>query len=182
MYRILGSAELFPQHCQVPNLSLKEHLPALTEELQTTAQSIKETPKGRAMIRILQQQLDELIELVQMPPEQRVSTTNTHPPIERPIKRVLQAPAIMKTRDQMAKRNLILMKRSHCQTTCNNTPEDVPQITRDARPTIIPDYVSRKHNVTKNYTLRRSPWLISKMPGRRGVTFTPIQGLIANNA
>jgi hypothetical protein len=43
-YRISGSAELFPQHCQVPNLSPKEHLRALTEEIQTTAQSVKETP------------------------------------------------------------------------------------------------------------------------------------------
>jgi hypothetical protein len=52
-YRISGSAELFPQDCQVPNLSPKEHLRALTKELQTTAQSVKETPKGRAMIRTL---------------------------------------------------------------------------------------------------------------------------------
>jgi hypothetical protein len=44
-YRISGSAELFPQHCQVPTLSPNEHLHALTEELQTTAQSFKETPK-----------------------------------------------------------------------------------------------------------------------------------------
>jgi hypothetical protein len=113
VYRISGSAELFPQHCQVPNLSPKEHLCALTEELQTTAQSVKETTKGRAMIRVLQQQLDELIKPVQTPPEQRVSTTDTHPHIERPIQRVLQAPAKMKTRDPMAKRNLILTKRSH---------------------------------------------------------------------
>ena len=34
-YCISGSAELFPQHCQVPNLSRDEHLKALTEELQT---------------------------------------------------------------------------------------------------------------------------------------------------
>ena len=30
-YRISGSAELFPQHCQVPNLSRDEHLKALKE-------------------------------------------------------------------------------------------------------------------------------------------------------
>jgi hypothetical protein len=65
------------------------------------------------MIRTLQQQLDELIEPVQMPPEQRVSTTNTHPPIERPMQRVSQAPAIMTKRDPTAKRNLILTKRLH---------------------------------------------------------------------
>ena len=32
-YRISGSAELLPQHCQLPNLSRDEHLKALTEEL-----------------------------------------------------------------------------------------------------------------------------------------------------
>jgi hypothetical protein len=112
-YRISGSAELFPQHCQVSNLSPKEHLRALTEELQTTAQSVNETPKGRAMIRTLQQQLNELIAPVRKPPEQRVSITDTHPPIEWPIQRVLQAPVIMKARDPSAKRNLILTKRSH---------------------------------------------------------------------
>jgi hypothetical protein len=113
VYRISRSAELFPQHCQVPNLSQNEHLRALTEELQTTAQSVKETPKGKAMINTLQQQLNELMELVQTPPEQRVSKTNTHPPIKQPIQKVLQAPEIMKTRSPMAKRNLILTKRSH---------------------------------------------------------------------
>jgi hypothetical protein len=102
------------------------------------------------MINTLQQQLNELMEPVQTPPEQRVSTTNTHPPIEWPIQRVSQAPKIMKTRDPTAKRNLILTKRSHCQTTHNNTPGHVPKITRDVCPNIIPDYVSRKQNVTKN--------------------------------
>jgi hypothetical protein len=134
------------------------------------------------MIRTLQQQLDELIEPVQTPPEQRVSTTDTHPPIERPIQRVLQAPAIMTTRDLMAKRNLILTKRSHRQTTRNNTPGDIPQIIRDACPTIIPDYVSRKHNATKNYTLRHSPRLIGKTKVKKSVMFTPIQGSNASKA
>jgi hypothetical protein len=59
-YYISGSAELFPQHCQVPNLSPNEHLRALTEELQTTAHSVKATPKGRAMIKKLRQQLNDL--------------------------------------------------------------------------------------------------------------------------
>ncbi len=34
-YRILGSAKLFPQHCQVPNLSNNAHLKALTKEITT---------------------------------------------------------------------------------------------------------------------------------------------------
>jgi hypothetical protein len=34
-YRISGSAELFLQHCQVPNLSQSEHLKAITDTLAT---------------------------------------------------------------------------------------------------------------------------------------------------
>jgi hypothetical protein len=33
-YRISGSTELFPQHCQVPNLTAHQHLRALTDKLQ----------------------------------------------------------------------------------------------------------------------------------------------------
>jgi hypothetical protein len=33
-YCVSGSAELFPQHCQVPNLSNTAHLKALTKELE----------------------------------------------------------------------------------------------------------------------------------------------------
>ena len=112
-YRISGSAELFPQHCQVPNLSPYEHLRALTDELQTAAHSIKATPKGRVMIKIQCQQLNDLTAPAQTLPEQRVSTPDTHPAIDQPIQRVTQAPAIIKTRDPTAKRNLILRKRSY---------------------------------------------------------------------
>jgi hypothetical protein len=61
-------------------------------------------------------------------------------------------------------------------------PGHILQITRDACPNIIPDHMSRKQNVTKNSTLRRSPRLIGEMPGKRGVTFTPIQGSNVNMA
>ena len=43
-YRISGSAQLFPQHCQVPNLSRSEHLKALTEEL-TRKQPLQRGPR-----------------------------------------------------------------------------------------------------------------------------------------
>jgi hypothetical protein len=32
-YHISGSTELFPQHCQLPDMTLHKHLRALTEEL-----------------------------------------------------------------------------------------------------------------------------------------------------
>jgi hypothetical protein len=45
-YRILGSAKLFPQHCQVPNLSNNAHLKALTEEITTLTGIAVRTHKG----------------------------------------------------------------------------------------------------------------------------------------
>jgi hypothetical protein len=101
------------------------------------------------MIKVLQAHLDALIEPVLNPPEQMVIVDNTPPPNEQSIQRVSQAPAIMKTRDPMAKRNLILTKRIHQRQIHNYTPGYVPAITRDKRPNIIPDYVSRNHNVKK---------------------------------
>ncbi len=82
----------------------------------------------------------------------------------------------------MAKCNLILTKRSHQRPTCNNTPGYIPAITRDEQPNIIPDYASRNHNVTKNYTLQCSPRLIANTPAKRKVTFIPILGSIASKA
>jgi len=49
-YRISGSAELFPQHCQVPNLSEHAHLKALTEKLETSTGIAAKTHKGRVII------------------------------------------------------------------------------------------------------------------------------------
>jgi hypothetical protein len=48
-----GSAELFPQHCQVPNLSPNAHLKALTKELQTATATAAKTTKGCHLIKSL---------------------------------------------------------------------------------------------------------------------------------
>ncbi len=53
-YRISGSTELFPQHCQVPNLTPHQHLQALTKELADVTTSAGTTAKGRALIKVLQ--------------------------------------------------------------------------------------------------------------------------------
>ncbi len=42
--------------------------------------------------------------------------------------------------------------------------------------------MSRKHSVTKKYSLQRSQKLIGNTPAKRKVTFTPIQGSIASKA
>jgi hypothetical protein len=143
-YRISGSAELFPQHCQVPNLSPTVHLKALTEELQNETKFAAGTPKGRRLIK----SLGKAIKSILTPPneeEQRVSNemlresvTEDDAPIVT-IQRITEAPAIMKTRDPTAKRNLINTARIHSRTTRNNTPGALPRITRDVPACIEPE-------------------------------------------
>ena len=126
-YRILGSAELFPQHCQVPNLSPTAHLKALTEELQTETKIAAGTTKGQRLFK----SLGKAIKAILAPPneeEQRVtnddiieSPTSENAPIGT-IPRISDAPAIMHTWDPTAKRNLITTARIHRRQTRNNTP------------------------------------------------------------
>jgi hypothetical protein len=44
-YRISGSAELFPQHCQLPDMTPNQNLQELTNELNETAIGVPVTPK-----------------------------------------------------------------------------------------------------------------------------------------
>jgi hypothetical protein len=46
-YRISGSTELFPQHCQLPSLTQHQHFRALTEELTENTNIAGVTPKGQ---------------------------------------------------------------------------------------------------------------------------------------
>jgi hypothetical protein len=55
-YRISGSAELFPQHCQVPFLSTSNHLQELTQEVVSTLKNM--TPeKQRRVLTLFQAKL-----------------------------------------------------------------------------------------------------------------------------
>ncbi len=111
-YRISGLVELFPQHCQVPNLSPNAHLKALNEEMQTTTVKTAGTPKERHLI----QSIATAIKAILAPTnaeEQRVATDIVfwQPPSEDApivmIQWISDAPEIMQTRDPTAKRNLI---------------------------------------------------------------------------
>jgi len=150
-YRISGSAELFPQHSQVPNLSNNAHLKALTEELEMTTGIAAKMHKGRTLIKAL----EKAIKAILNPPnasEQRVD--NNIPEVETqcanediaPIPRISDAPAIMKTCELTAKRNLIKDTRTHRQIR-NNTPGAVPAIQRVAPALILPD--TRPAQVTR---------------------------------
>ena len=106
-YRISGSAELFPQHCQVPNLSNDAHLKALTKELETLTGIVAKTHKGRKLIKVLAKAIKNIL----MPPAvcehtvdnniREVETQRKNEDIA-PITRISNAPAIMKgvTRQQ----------------------------------------------------------------------------------
>jgi hypothetical protein len=125
-YQISGSAELFPQHCQVPNLSKTAHLKALTKELVMSTAKVANTRKGRAFIWKFQGDIDAILH----PPvgdKQRVDAADTNPPtpVDRlavPITRISDAPAIMQTQDPTVKRQLIKTKCVHQRQTQNNTP------------------------------------------------------------
>ncbi len=104
-----GSAELFPQHCQVPNLSNTAHLKALTKELTTTTEIAAKTHKGQTFIQKLKIDIDDLL-TADVVSEQRVGTNSIAAPpaiaqVGRPIERITTAPPIMKMRDPTAKRN-----------------------------------------------------------------------------
>ena len=143
-YCISRSAELFPQHCQIPNLSPSAHLKALTKELQTATEIATGTPKGRRLIK----SLTKAIKAILMPPnaeEQRVATNiviESPPSDDAPILTILQvwdALAIMQTRDPMVKHNLITTACIHRRQTRNNTPGALPKITRAEPALIQPD-------------------------------------------
>jgi hypothetical protein len=130
-YRISGSTELFPQHCQLPDMSPHQHLCALTNELSKLAPPANATPKGKCLLPLQQTCLHALLN---SPPvsraEQRVDEPiNAHVAQQRVINvapiitipRITEAPGIMKLRNPAAKRTLKTMPRLHCRVTRNNT-------------------------------------------------------------
>jgi hypothetical protein len=54
-YHISGSAELFPQHCQVPFLMWNEHLQEVIDELVTMLNKLTSEKRTRILAKIQQQ-------------------------------------------------------------------------------------------------------------------------------
>ncbi len=141
-YRISGSAELFPQHCQIPNMSPHQHLRALTDELRDTTAVAASTSKGRRLLKLLQCNLQTILN----PPastatpmtEQRVTKEQQRVREEQQrviddtliltIPRITNAPPIMQARNPTAKRALKNMSRIHRRQTRANTLGGVPSI------------------------------------------------------
>jgi hypothetical protein len=116
-YCILGSAELFPQNCEVPNLSNMAHMKALTKELKIATSFTVKTHNGHTFIWELKIAIDGILNANKRE-EQRVSMPNAAAPpamtsIKLPIQQITEAPPIMKVWDTTAKRNLINTKHTH---------------------------------------------------------------------
>jgi hypothetical protein len=136
-YRISGSTELFPQHCQLPNLTPMQHLRALTKEIGEETAKAAHTPKGRRIIKQLHTTIKSMlapnnalaeVQRVETDRERQQRVIDDTPIV--PITRITDAPPIMTSRNPTSKRKLKLMPRTHRRLTRGNTPGAVPPITR----------------------------------------------------
>ncbi len=100
--------------------------------------------KGRTLIKVLGKAIKAILN---PPTTSKQMVDNNIPEVKTqrknediaPIPRISDAPAILKARDPMAKRNLIKDTRTHRRITENNTPGAVPAIQRVAPALILPD-------------------------------------------
>ena len=117
-YRISGSTELFPQHCQLPVFTSHQHLRALTDELAAEGSKAGNTTKGRRLLTLLQSHINNVLTpppiipltLPTMSDKQGVyADEQTRVIDETPIltiPRITDAPAIMESRNPTAKRQI----------------------------------------------------------------------------
>jgi hypothetical protein len=70
-YRISGSTELFPQHCQLPSMTPHQHFQPLTDELTKHTAQANSTPKGRHLLKLLGTQINSLLHPPPISEEQR---------------------------------------------------------------------------------------------------------------
>ena len=140
-YRISGSTELFPQHCQLPNLTPHQHFRALTDKLAKSTAIASATQKGRRLIKLLQANITKILNPTSALEEQRVRKNNMQMQQQRvidntPIIAVLLVPCItnaqpiLQARNPAAKRTLKDTPRLHQQVTRNNKLSNVPKIIR----------------------------------------------------
>jgi hypothetical protein len=187
-YRVSGSTELFPQHCQLPVLTPHQHLRALTDELAAEGSKAGNTTKGRRLLKLLQSHIDGILTpppvilptLPTMSDEQRVTTEQQRVNDAMPIltiPRITDAPAIMQSRNPTAKRQIKMTPLVHRRQTRNNTPGGVPLIER-ARPppTIEDDKVPQQPDTspTKGISSRtrsRIPAARSRLVSRQALNF-----------
>ncbi len=123
-YQISGSAELFPQHCQLPDITPYQHLQELANDLTETAIGVPDTPKQRQLLQQLEQGIKKLLAPPPNVEEQRVQEECTqairkdeqrvinNTPIVT-IPRITDAPKIMQSQNPTTKRALKKTARLH---------------------------------------------------------------------
>jgi hypothetical protein len=136
-YRVSGSTEFFPQHCQLPDMNPHKHLKALMEELVEATNVASNTPKGKLLLKMIAQKSDDLLHPTPPIDEQRVASNEqlarqieTQRVIDEApiitIPRITDLPPIVTSNDPTAKRKLQKTKRVNRRVTRNNTPGIMP--------------------------------------------------------
>ncbi len=137
-YQILGSTELFPQHCQLPNLTPHQHFCALTNELVDSTAIASAAPKGQQLIKLLQHNITKVLNPSNILEEQRVNEQMINKEQQRVIDDIMiltvpcmtDAPWMMQSQNPTAKRALTATPRLHQHVTWNNMPGAVPLLSR----------------------------------------------------
>jgi hypothetical protein len=143
-YRVSGLTELFPQHCQLPNLTPHQYLRVLMDALTQATTLASQTTKEKRLIIYLGQKIESLLDPVPILNKQRMveatqlqvqaeeeRVINDTPIITIPC--ITNLPTIMQTQNPTAKCALKGTTCLHCHVTHNNTPGimPVPDITQD---------------------------------------------------
>jgi hypothetical protein len=136
-FQILGSTKLFPQHCQMPNMTPHQHFRALTDELAELTAIASATDKGQRLIKLLQSKIKDILHppvLVHPPQAAQRVRVDKHRVIDEPpilnVSRITDAPPIMQVQNPTAKRVLKITQQIHWRLTWNNTPGGIPLIKR----------------------------------------------------
>ena len=123
-YRILGSTELYPQHCQLPSMTPHQHCRTSMDELTEHTAHASSTPKGRQLLKLLGTCIDGLLHPTPISDKQRVNNThqqeeceaqhrvNDHSPILT-VPQLTDAPPIMLMQNPTAKHILKYTQRLH---------------------------------------------------------------------
>ncbi len=168
-YRVSGSTELFPQHCQLPSMTPHQHLRASTDELTEHTAQANNTPKGQRLLKLLSTRIDGLLHPPAPTSEQRVNeecqratreaeqrVIDDSPIIT--IPRLTDALPVMIMRNPTAKRILRNTPRLHCRITRNNTPGILP----------VPNMVPPTPTPTTPTTRQKRPLKPTRIQPHRG--------------
>jgi hypothetical protein len=136
-YRVSGLTELFPQHCQLPDMTPHQHFRALVDKLSDNVDYQSTSPKGRRILALLCERINTLL----APPptseeqrgaadEQRVTAGCLATEAQRVINdspilmipRITDALGIMNARNPTAKRTLKETPRVYRRVARNNMP------------------------------------------------------------